>query len=446
MAGTDDPSEVDDGNPARRTVDLCRSHAGDLLRAAKRVLNDEGLPHLAYHFATLALEEVGKAGFLQVRALIEDTRDTSWINKRLDDHEAKIFWALWTPGFGRTGMSKEQFEAIRSTAKRVHQNRLGGLYVSSDPSAPAPNEVVTRQDAETLIGLVEARLGLEVSREALITIDDDLKWLMTATDDPEKFRLIFGSKSLERLAEMKGDTRAWVAWVRAEFDKADADAQELVRREMNRVKPSEAEADIPKWRVRIRLHTPSHSIRPKALKRWNDMFHQVKLVPVDKKKDQLIVELTWGRWVSAGRIYSISWGMARHVATALSIGSLGFFWWGKLEDPDEFYEDIVDLEQTIRTEVQVKPSPNLSVGWGQKPLQEIDAVNSALVWALIGTLGDAVSNQVFGPYIGGLIFISKTDLHLPFVFDAGASFAEALTNGLVSFRDFDGNRKHWKPS
>ena len=42
------------------TREECLRHADDLLRAAKRVFSEEELPHIAYHLATLALEEIGR--------------------------------------------------------------------------------------------------------------------------------------------------------------------------------------------------------------------------------------------------------------------------------------------------------------------------------------------------------------------------------------------------
>jgi hypothetical protein len=57
----------------------------------------------------------------------------------------------------------------------------------------------------------------------------------------------------------------------------EAKAKELMENEINRVAPTGLLANKPKWRLKIRLHTLSHSIRPKELNAWNDQVIWVKL-------------------------------------------------------------------------------------------------------------------------------------------------------------------------
>jgi AbiV family abortive infection protein len=47
----------------------CYSHAAELLKAAKKLLEEPATPNIAYHLALLALEEVGKAGLIGARAV-----------------------------------------------------------------------------------------------------------------------------------------------------------------------------------------------------------------------------------------------------------------------------------------------------------------------------------------------------------------------------------------
>ncbi len=66
---------------------LCLDHARDLIASAERVLaNDNAYPNIAYHLVILAMEEIGKAGMLCARGVTGGAWDTSWIDKRLDDH------------------------------------------------------------------------------------------------------------------------------------------------------------------------------------------------------------------------------------------------------------------------------------------------------------------------------------------------------------------------
>jgi AbiV family abortive infection protein len=76
-----------------RAMEACRSHAQDLFDGAK-LLREKSLPNLAYHLATLALEELGKAQLIGMKSFAKDDAD-SWYGKQFDDHIKKLFWALW---------------------------------------------------------------------------------------------------------------------------------------------------------------------------------------------------------------------------------------------------------------------------------------------------------------------------------------------------------------
>ena len=71
-------------------------HAHDLLRGAQKLLA-EGLPHLAFHLATLALEETGKAELIVIGHLAGMREDATWPIKHANDHIKKLFWAIWGP-------------------------------------------------------------------------------------------------------------------------------------------------------------------------------------------------------------------------------------------------------------------------------------------------------------------------------------------------------------
>jgi AbiV family abortive infection protein len=51
------------------SIQACFPNARDLLRAARRVLDDEKLPNIAFHLSLLALEEVSKAALLGARGI-----------------------------------------------------------------------------------------------------------------------------------------------------------------------------------------------------------------------------------------------------------------------------------------------------------------------------------------------------------------------------------------
>src|SRR5205814_596659 len=94
----------------------------------------------------------------------------------------------------------------------------------------------------------------------------------------------------DKLAELKS-AKDWVAWLRAEFQKAEEEGRAALQAELARKRPARGSTK-KKWKLRIRIVSDSHSIRPKVLNKWNDIVDWIKLLPVPDKKNQLIVEFT----------------------------------------------------------------------------------------------------------------------------------------------------------
>ena len=93
---------MEDSVKVQNLIEACLSHAQDLLNAAKKVLNDERLPNIAYHLAALALEEIGKSTLIGMSHVTKRKDHLStWSEKHLEDHVRKLYWALWGPSFGR---------------------------------------------------------------------------------------------------------------------------------------------------------------------------------------------------------------------------------------------------------------------------------------------------------------------------------------------------------
>src|SRR5213592_4631481 len=77
-------------------IEASREHAADLIAAATSLR--ERFPHLAYHFAVLALEEIGRGVLLVVRDSVGRTADDARaLEDGMEDHVRKLFWALWSP-------------------------------------------------------------------------------------------------------------------------------------------------------------------------------------------------------------------------------------------------------------------------------------------------------------------------------------------------------------
>jgi hypothetical protein len=93
---------------------------------------------------------------------------------------------------------------------------------------------------------------------------------------------------MSKLGELK-DAKAWALWLKNEFDTADAAARAAVEEELKRSRDLPGKGTKPKWKIRVRILSASHSICPKALAAWNKQVEWIKLVSVGKK--ELIFEL-----------------------------------------------------------------------------------------------------------------------------------------------------------
>lgn len=232
-----DRAEID------RIMAACLSNAEELLNASK-VVAQSGSNHIAYHLAALALEEVGKASMIFMSSLRDPTeeekkRPIDWI----DNHERKLFWALWSLRFDSDEPTKGIKQAL-DIARIIHQTRLAAMYVElGDPDAR------TRIDAEqvrNLINLAEAQLELQKLKKPRDLSDElksDMEWFFAASENPQLRAIIFSKESFEKQAEFETEPIQWLRWLKATIEEWERSSQELTRREINRVPPEGEERD-----------------------------------------------------------------------------------------------------------------------------------------------------------------------------------------------------------
>jgi len=416
----------------------CLSHASDLLRAAKRVIEEEKLPNIAYHLAALALEEIGKVGIVGMGQLTYERGQAFPWEKHAQDHIKKLFWALWGPSFGREVITKEQIESFLGLAQRIHDTRLSGLYVGIDEDNKVlPRDAVTETDAKNLISLANSRLEMEKCSELSIPTEDlqnNLSWFLAATDDPEKRSLIFGQKSMEKLAEL-GHPREWITWLKEQFDQAEAEGRTLAEQELRRSQPIGDEATQNKWKLKIRFYTNSHSIRTKPLNWWNGISNWIKLYPVSNKREEILVEFTLPKRIPIQGMWWAGWGIARKFVTAMNIGSMGYFWWYVPEQISRYYEELRDIENDSK--VVIERSPILRLDWKRDALLENDLRSIAHCFAMLPGPDDKDRHEPFNYYITGLAFLSKNDIHVQFEPNAYEQFYKSLKSGMRLYKDWD---------
>ncbi len=259
-----------------------------------------------------------------------------------------------------------------------------------------------------------------------------LQWFADATEDPEKRKFVFSKQSFDKM-ESAADSAEWIKWLKAEIDRADHQAMAALRRELARQEPAENEGHDRKWRLRIRVCSNSHSVRPKALNDWNARVTWVKLYPVDKKKDQLLVEFTLPKKIPLQALWHLGLGFANTAVVALNIGTAGFFWWYMPEHVSRYYEKLVDLETDML--VGVERSPQLRIGWPNAALTTDLPNRVILCFAMLPQSDDRVKHEPFNHYLSGLSLLSKTDVFMSFEPQAYVAFLQALESGFSVYGD-----------
>jgi AbiV family abortive infection protein len=440
-------TEVRGGALHREQRRRCLDHARDLIAAAERVLaDDNAYPNIAYHLAILAMEEIGKAGMLASRAAMGAALHREWFQKRLDDHVYKLMWAVWSPSLSGGKIDPKDFADARQFAERTHIRRKAGLYVdhSEDDTLAAPSDVVLLDHATSLLNLAKSRLELERYTETPIPDErnEELEWYLATLSDELGRKRLFSRPFVQKLEEFNGDTRAWVRWAREEFAKIAAEEQEHLQRELSR--QASGKSGRPKWIMKVRLQTPSHSLRQKALNFWNDRIDTVKLYHVGNKKNELLLEMTVDDSVTLDQLFDAGMSLSKMYITMLNIGTAGFFWYELSGQAQAYYESIRDLDSP-NLEPRILRVSGLGGEWAEdRPergkrqrvaLEEAHLNIAMMCLAAFSPMPDAEAAPIFGEYLKGLMLLSKTDLHLSVEKEARDAFLKTLRRAMHHFGD-----------
>ncbi len=395
----------------------CYEHANDLIKGS-RAVQAAGVPNVAYHLATLALEEIGKAGLMGM-AEIANIRgeSTSWFEKQALDHEKKLFWAFFAGQFGRR-LNRKQLEEDREFARRVHLKRMQGLYVDAH-STELPRDVISPKEADGLIDLAAATLDLQMEKgehaaepsELTEEQNDLLLWFLRTMDDPLKSKMMFSRESMDKLGTV-GSVHEWAGWLKDTIGRQDAENRALLEKELQRERPQPNEAKESKWKFRIRVCAASHSVRPKVLSTWNRVSSWINLISLPNKRE-FFLEFSLPKAIPVQSVWSEGLTLANRFIIALNIGTLGYFWWYLPSHAETYYERLEDLETT--SEVKVSAKEGVTTLWerDQTVLSEADLGRVALCFRHIAGREDADKATVFNFYLSGLTLLGIHDVHYP---------------------------------
>lgn len=426
----------------RKLREACLANAEELLNSAE-TLQGESTAHIRFHLAALAIEEVGQSVIILLNASsatldkIDDQRSIA-----TDDHVKKLFWAIFSPLIEQGQFTKEYIESHRELARRIHKLRLDTLY--TNPQNPLlPHDRVEEKEADSLIRLCEARIEME-KRVELSDVPDaskleDFNWFYTASDDREKKRLFFSSNSLDELEKL-GNIFDWMKWLREEFTEAEEESRELLLQEWKKEPIGGIEGNEPKWKVKFRIYSDSHSIRQRALNTWNSNSEFINMkLHSSNNSNELICELTLPNIVHIRKLWNTARAISREFVAALNIATVGLFWWHVDKDISRFYEKIWDLEND-NTEVGIDVLPKLNIEWEHQSLTEDDLKYTRHIMGYIHhtTRSNPRYREALENYLTGLALLSKNDIHLRIEPNAFAYFFMALKTLLLASGDWDG--------
>jgi AbiV family abortive infection protein len=425
----------------KQLVRKCLDNAEGLLDSAKdcRAKNRN---HIAFHLAVLALEEVGKGSMILAKTayphIVEDEEDSgeSRLSDDLADHRKKLFWAMLTPSIDAGIISPEDFTRLKEVANDIHLRRITSLYANIDHAVPQTD--ISDDELAEIVGLTESRLNLEKLKE-IRQLDADaqqiLDWFMKALSDPLLQRFVLGEQSRHKLAELTGDSRKWMTWLHEEVRTAEAKTKEMMEKEINRLAPTGVLANKPKWRLKIKLHTLSHSIRHKELNAWNDQVVWVKLHPTTDKSE-LLVEFLLPAKIPVNELWQTGIQMCSTFVVALNIATVGYFWWYLPEFVSTFYEEVVDLDTKMRLGVDYK-SPGM-MNWKRTALKGPQLQTAGMILTHLMMWATKEQSLAYSRYMHGITLLSKNDVFGDFSAQAFVDFAYAFRMALAGYGDWDG--------
>lgn len=415
---------------------LCLDQAQGFIEAARRV-GASDFPHIVYHLSLLALEETGKASLIAGKLATGGMIDSPWVDKAMESHRRKLQWAIWSP---IDRIDPADFVAAREFAESAHAMRLASLYIDAGADAadvPA-SEIVRQEDADRALALAEARLEYERVQGTPDpnghANNDQLRWFLETMADPERSRQLLSRRFLDKYHDLGNDASVWVAWARKETIRLEEEAKALLASELARPAPAVSK---PRWRANATIHTPSHSIRPKALQRWNSQIEAVQLLPCGKK-DRLTLQLTINDNAPLSELGGRAASLAKLVVACLNIGTIGYFWFERPGLERQMFDEVRDLEHRRRLQIEPKES-----FWGDERAvaltdEHIDhAIRCMMAFA---TLPEQEAEPIFRPYLDGLALIAKSDAFYSFDLMARHAFVACLSGALARYGGWNGDQ------
>lgn len=416
----------------------CLDHAKALLVSAKAV-KVSGHPNIAYHLAALSLEEVGRMELLQMKQMAhKQGLEKDWLGDAEKSHVKKLLWCLFSLEMMSKELTPEGFRFLQNLSLEIHQKRLAGLYVGqSEDGLKVPSEQITVEDADNLINLADSRISLigELSERTPTQEEiDNQTWFLKSVENTEKRNFIFSKTSMDKLKELT-NAKDWVEWLRSEFQKREEENNALLQKERNRLKKATAKGK-PKWKVKIKLYTTTHSVRPSVLGEWNKINQSVQLIYLNKK-DCLNLEITLNDDVSIDEVYRKAFDQYSKVVLALNIASMGFWFSEAALHTDCFYDELEDLGTKAKIIIKEDKADDKDEEDERKRVLDKQAV--ALLSENFLSLPDDIAKwPPLHEYMKGLVLIAKHNVHFKCEVGVFSSFVNAMYGLMLIDQSIEG--------
>ena len=396
----------------------CLDNAQSLLDAAKK-LTGPNERHISYFLAELALEEVGKLEMAGMQAAIAPKLPIDQqVRLDVEDHERKLFWALWGPSIGgKELITKAQIDSFLGLAKTIYKKRLSSLYV--DINRPAEqSKIIKKSELTNMLKLTEARLGM-ANMQGSMRMDEELykederdrlEWFLNASGDQYERSFMFNGESNKKLSEL-GDSKKWVKWLYDEAMKRKDESDAAIKEELAREKPTKSEVLTPKWRMKIKLSSPSHSIRQNVLDDWNKRVDLIKMYK-GKTSHDLVLEIILTKNVNIKDLWAVGLDRSKLFVTVLNLATQGYVWWNVDADKARYYDSLEDIEKNMHLSAE---TTEFKIDWtgSHLVLDQQTLGRVGMVFSYLTTLHkNEAAVRAFNRYTLGLSLIAKHDVHL----------------------------------
>jgi len=222
----------------------------------------------------------------------------------------------------------------------------------------------------------------------------------------------------------------------------EREARQILEAELARPEAPTGSAK-PRWRANATVYTPSHSLRPKVLARWNDQIESVQLIR-SRNKDQFTLQITLHDNEPlpslAGRMISL----AKIVVACLNIGTIGYFWFERPGFEQKMFKEVRDLELNRLIELGHRKSfwdNDRAVALTDEHID--NAIHCMMAFA---PLPEAEAEPIFQPYLHGLALIAKSDIFYDFDMLARRSFVASLAGALRRYGGWSGKPEDFEAS